>query len=71
MPEKIRTEISNKPLATYKTQTKTAAEITQRSIIPTFFRPANLQIVWRNFSLSLELEPNILDGFRLVTGGDG
>lgn len=55
--EKVR-EIE-KPFPTYKTQTKTAAEMTQRNSIPTFFRPANFQIQWNNLSFSL----SILEGF--------
>uniref|UniRef100_A0A2P2KY24 Uncharacterized protein LOC105128029 isoform X1 n=1 Tax=Rhizophora mucronata TaxID=61149 RepID=A0A2P2KY24_RHIMU len=54
---------ASSPFPTYRTQTKTTAETTQSSIIPTFLRPANLQIQWKTLSFSL----NILAGLVRVT----
>lgn len=52
------------PFPTYKTQMKTAAEMRQRKSIPTFLRPANLQIQRNNLSFSFSL--SIFEGLRPV-----
>ena len=48
------------PLPTKRTRRKTTAEIKKRSNMPTFLRPANLQILLPSLSLC------ILDGFARV-----
>ena len=59
-----------KPLVTAEMKDSTAAEATSKSNIPTFLLPANLKILGKIFSLSLDPESDIFEVLRTGRGGD-